>query len=260
MEMRSTFAQTVVVSLALQVTIFLLGGPADSISRVAAAAAGRGYDIGDVRRIDVHSHYVPPFYRAILREKNLASGGSAIPPWNASFHLEEQSKYDVKTSVLSISPPGVVFFERHEVAERRNLTRRLNEYGRNLSVAYPGQFQFFATLTLPDVDGAVDEAVYSLDVLKAAGVIIFANSNGLYLGDPVLDPLMEVLNNRSSVVFVHPNALNEGGPPLAKNASVVDGFLRKCCSRSFALADNYALVNRIQTSSEWSETLLTVKL
>ena len=42
----------------------------------------------------------------------------------------------------------------------------------------PARFGFFATLTLPDVDGALAEAAHAFDALGAAGVILLANTHG----------------------------------------------------------------------------------
>lgn len=63
---------------------------------------------------------------------------------------------------------------------------------------HEGRFLFCAALPLPDVDAAIREAVYALDTLHADGVKLASNSRGLYLGDPALDPLMEVLNERGA--------------------------------------------------------------
>ncbi|KAG6551237.1 hypothetical protein Mapa_007163 [Marchantia paleacea] len=169
------------------------------------------------KRVDVHSHFVPPFYAKMIKARNLTSGGAQVPEWNETMHLEIMAKYNVETSILSVSPPSVTFFSHDEAAERRSLARRLNEYAHNLSMRYAGKFQFAATLTLPDVEGAVAEAVYALDSLNAAAVLLLGNSNGMYLGNPKLDPLMEVLDARSAVVLLHPNVLpgDETGVPAA---------------------------------------------
>jgi len=37
------------------------------------------------------------------------------------------------------------------------------------------------------------------------GFVLFTNSNGVYLGDAVLEPVFEELEHRKAVVFVHPN-------------------------------------------------------
>jgi aminocarboxymuconate-semialdehyde decarboxylase len=51
----------------------------------------------------------------------------------------------------------------------------------------------------------VEELSYALDVLGLDGVVLFTNSNGVYLGDPVLEPVFEELERRKTVVYVHPN-------------------------------------------------------
>ena len=63
----------------------------------------------------------------------------------------------------------------------------------------------FACLPLPDIDASLEELSYALDVLGLDGVVLFTNSNGVYLGDAVLEPVFEELERRKAVVFVHPN-------------------------------------------------------
>ncbi|CAM6108825.1 unnamed protein product [Calypogeia fissa] len=219
--MKGSTLHIAVVSLTLQLAIFILTWPDSlivSADGTGVGAAGRG-------RVDVHAHFIPPFYQDIVLERNLTAGGTATPNWSAIQLVEEQAKFNVKTSVLSISVPGVSFFEPHEVAERRELARRVNEFGHNVSVEYPNRLEFFATLPLPDVEGAVDEAIHCLDVLKAAGVALFGNSNGVYLGNPDLDPLMEVLNDRNAVAFVHPNLLYQDEDETGIPGPVLDFLL-----------------------------------
>lgn len=71
--------------------------------------------------------------------------------------------------------------------------------------SHPGKFLFCASLPLPDMDKAIAEAIYALDSLHADGIKLATDVRGLYLGDSKLDPLMEVLNARSTVVIIHPH-------------------------------------------------------
>ena len=59
-------------------------------------------------------------------------------------------------------------------------------------------------LPLPDVDGALEEIAYSLDVLRLYGVGLFSSVTDRYLGDELFDPVFDELNRRSAVVFIHP--------------------------------------------------------
>lgn len=156
-------------------------------------------------RIDTHCHYVPPFYAEYLAARGIDSGGRPIPAWNVSAHLAMNALFGISTSVVSISTPGAKLKVDSPIEEGRMLARYVNEYGHNLTVEYPKRFLFFATLTLPDLEGAVAEAVYALDTLAAAGVIVEASTHGELLGTPRFAPLYKVLNDRKAVVFIHPS-------------------------------------------------------
>ncbi|KAG6558066.1 hypothetical protein Mapa_000246 [Marchantia paleacea] len=181
--------------------------PFSSSSGASIVEAGRySTEFASFRRIDTHAHFVPPFYYDILKSKGLDAGGREVPKWNVSEHLQLMNLLKIETAILSVSTPGARL-PGYDVQRARNLARELNEYGHMLAVTYPGRFQFFATLSLPDLEGSIEEAIYALDTLKAAGVVLLANSEGEYLGHKRYDPLMEVLNARETTVFIHPNTV-----------------------------------------------------
>jgi predicted TIM-barrel fold metal-dependent hydrolase len=70
---------------------------------------------------------------------------------------------------------------------------------------HPSRFGSFALLPLPDVDGALEELTYALDVLRLDGVGLFSSVNDRYLGDRLFDPVFEELNRRKAIVFIHPS-------------------------------------------------------
>ncbi|MEW2131281.1 amidohydrolase family protein [Streptomyces sp. NPDC005435] len=152
-------------------------------------------------RIDVHTHVVPPFWGQALPSHGGDPSGWATPAWSPEAHLAYMDDQQIATSVLSLTAPSVVGWEGEE---RREMARRVNEYVADLVTRYPGRFGNFATVPLPDVEGAVAEAEYALDELGADGVVLMSNYEGSYLGDPKFAPLWEALNRRSAVVFIHP--------------------------------------------------------
>jgi predicted TIM-barrel fold metal-dependent hydrolase len=75
----------------------------------------------------------------------------------------------------------------------------------DLATRYPHRFGSFATVPLPDVDGALAEITYALDVLKLDGVGLLASYGPGFLGDQQFDPVLSLLNERRATVFIHPN-------------------------------------------------------
>lgn len=157
-----------------------------------------------MNRIDTHQHVVPPRYEEWLKEKGIRPGGVDVPDWSESAALEFMDGHGIQTGILSLSTPGVHFGDDREA---RRWAREINVLCADLQDRRPDRFGTFATLPMPDVDGAIEEAAYALDVLKADGIVLIANYEGHYLGDEKFVPLLEFLHEREAVVFVHPGEL-----------------------------------------------------
>lgn len=159
-----------------------------------AAAAGT---------LDVHSHIILPEHRALLATHGAELEETfPLPAWNVEDHLKFMDDAGIETSVLTIPAPQPFY---GDAAESRAVVRALNEASAKVKRGHEGKFIFCAALPLPDVEGAIEEAKYALDVLGADGVKLASNSRGQYIGDEELDPLMEVLNERGAVVIIHPH-------------------------------------------------------
>ena len=135
---------------------------------------------GEIRRIDVHAHYIPEFYREILVQSGLGQpdGIGSLPPWDENIALRAMDRFGVSTAILSISSPGVHF---DDDSRARTLARRLNEEGTRLIEEYPSRFGLFASVPLPDVAGSIQEAIYALDELGADGIVVESNHRGCIL-------------------------------------------------------------------------------
>lgn len=156
--------------------------------------------------VDIHQHIVPDFYREITGETSGVSvGGVAVSPWTAANAISFMDDAEISVAVPSISAPGVHFGDDKAA---RVLARRCNEFSAELVRSHPDRFGSFAILPLPDVDGALAELEYALDVLGMDGVVLLSNAGGIYLGDPRFDEVFDELQRRNALVFVHPN-----GPP-----------------------------------------------
>jgi len=147
--------------------------------------------------IDVHSHIITSeFLSALKQENRLIEEGFPLPEYNVEKHLQWMDEAGIQTSVLTLAAPQ---------PSAANVVRHTNEEAANLKKMYNGRFLFCAALPLPDVDLAIKEAVYALDTLGADGIKLATNANGQYLGDPQLDTLFSVLNERKAVIILHPH-------------------------------------------------------
>lgn len=155
--------------------------------------------------VDVHAHFVTDSYvrQARAAGHELPDGVPAWPTWSAAAHLELMDRNGIDTAVLSVSSPGVHFGD--DTAARR-LAREVNEDAAAVVRDHPGRFGFFASLPLPDVDGALAELAHALDHLGADGVVLETNTHGVYLGDARLAPLFAELDRRAATVFLHPTS------------------------------------------------------
>jgi aminocarboxymuconate-semialdehyde decarboxylase len=108
----------------------------------------------------------------------------------------------IDVAVMSVSTPGVHLGDSEKA---RSLARRCNEFATELVHVRPDRFASFGCIPLPDIDSSLEEISYALDVLRLDGLVLFTNSNGVYLGDAALEPVFQELERRKAVVFVHPN-------------------------------------------------------
>jgi predicted TIM-barrel fold metal-dependent hydrolase len=163
---------------------------------------GGGFTTG---RVDVHAHFLPDAYRAAAEAAGHGrpDGFPALPEWSATQHIEMMDHLGIARALLSISSPGVHFGDDDRA---RTLAREVNEAGFHAIERYPSRFGQLASIPLPDVDGAIEEIAFAYDTLHADGVALLTNSNGVYLGDPRLEPVFAALDRRAARVFIHPTS------------------------------------------------------
>jgi predicted TIM-barrel fold metal-dependent hydrolase len=159
----------------------------------------RAQPAGKPHRIDVHHHIVPPAQRKMNIERH---GGKGGPAWSVQGSLEDMDKAGVAYSITSILNPGP-WYGKVEEASRR-LARECNDYAAKLRSDHPGRFGVFAAIAPLDVEGSLKEIEYAYDTLKAEGIALWTSYEGKYLGNEDFVPVLEELNRRKAVVYVHP--------------------------------------------------------
>jgi predicted TIM-barrel fold metal-dependent hydrolase len=167
-----------------------------------------------VPAIDAHAHYVPQAYRQGLTDAGLLKSDIfPLAPWELEKHVEDMDMMNIGAAVVSLSSPDAHWGDSKKACE---LARNANEVAATAVQKYPKRFGFMATVPAPDIDACLEEIEYAFDVLHADGVKFYSNNNGVYLGDPVLDPVFEELGRRKAVVTLHPTKPKHFPPDVLK--------------------------------------------
>ena len=153
------------------------------------------------RRIDFHFHLIPPFYRDAVYAAGAGPALGRYPQWSPERALELMDARGIEVALTSLAQPGVQFADP---AKAGALARRCNEFASELGARWPKRFGAFAAVPMADIREAVAEIGYALDQLKHQGVCLFASYGEKFLGDPLFDPVLEALDARDAVVFIHP--------------------------------------------------------
>ena len=163
------------------------------------------------RVVDIHGHVLNDAYRELLaRHGATLEDGFPLPAWSEGEALAFLDEAGIDLQVLSLSSPQPHFGDD---AESAAFCRGFNDWCAQLVARYPARFAFVATLPLPCVEAACDEAKRAMRELGALGVALPSNARGLYLGDAALEPLMDTLNGLGALALIHPHkpaSLTEG--------------------------------------------------
>jgi predicted TIM-barrel fold metal-dependent hydrolase len=156
--------------------------------------------------IDTHHHFYPPAYQKAWAgwedQRKLPHLGVQLA-WRRDKAFEEMDKAGIATGVLSLpSTPGVWFDGDAGTAHKMALL--CSDFGAEMVRDHPGRYGLFAPLSMLDVDATLKEVEYAFDTLKADGINLQTNYGDKWLGHPTYKPVLEELNRRSAVVFVHP--------------------------------------------------------
>ena len=158
------------------------------------------------RIVDTHHHIFPPKFTARnlkrMTDDSPTFPGSFYQNWTPRYSLDQMDQQGVATAIGSMTSPGIWFGDNDE--GRRN-ARDCNEYGAKLAQDFPGRFGMWGAIPLPDTDGSLREIEYLYDQLKLDGIgLLTSYDDGKLLGHPNFAPVLEELNRRKAVIFVHP--------------------------------------------------------
>jgi predicted TIM-barrel fold metal-dependent hydrolase len=165
------------------------------------AAPSGGSRISKAHRIDVHHHVAPPQWLDEVIGRDLLQ--PATRNWSVEKSIDDMGKGGVAAAAVSVTNPGLWFGDK---AQSARLARDSNDFMAQLVRDRPARFAMFAAMPLPDVDATLREITYALDTLRADGIGLFTSYRDIWLGNEAFVPVMEELNRRKALVFVHPTA------------------------------------------------------
>ncbi len=144
--------------------------------------------------VDMHEHAVP-----LALAKLRGGGGGGGREWDVNTALAHMEEAGVTLTINSVSGS----FWAGTPGPTQEAARVFNEFATKVSNDRPTKFGGWAIIPLPNVDQALKEIAYSLDVLKMDGVQLISSYESKWLGDPAFEPVFEELNRRKTVVFLH---------------------------------------------------------
>lgn len=188
-----------------------------TMARAIVGTEGTGAASGLGPILDVHAHSQPkPWIDAMVAAGLWGGYASLGPSWTAEGMLADMDAHDIRTVVLSMPAP-LSFAGAGQPA----LARAINEAHAEIRQRFPGRYGAYAVVPTNDMDAAIAETAYALDVLKLDGVCTSTNIDGVYMGDAKFDPWFAELDRRGAVLFVHPFA-PASYPELGMHISIIE--------------------------------------
>jgi predicted TIM-barrel fold metal-dependent hydrolase len=167
-------------------------------------AKAEGRQMATLTEADLHYHVLPQVPLPSEGRRLAAEACLPVESWNPRRAIAAMDAAGVGVSVLSMPTSQV----QVSAISYRDYVRSCNEWAAGVARKYPARFGFFASIPLPDLEGAVEEVRYACDVLNADGVLLATSYGVRRIGDPAFEPVLEALDARSALVSVHPPGTN----------------------------------------------------
>lgn len=167
------------------------------------------------KKMDFHVHYLTKSYREFLMEHyGPEPDHFKTPEWNMAKQLKVMEENGIEYALLGISSP---YFCCKDTSKAIEAVKKNNNEIAEMFSGYEEKIGYLAALPLPDVEHSLKEMERAL--LKGAkGFSMNTHLDGIYLGNPILDPIMEEMNRLKSMVHIHPTQ------PAQIPKGVCDGF------------------------------------
>lgn len=158
--------------------------------------------------LDIYSHILPEQYFTTLRPK--LEGSPAFTRWlnlpmlyELPRRLQLMNEFDGYQQVLTLSSPPIEVIANPD--ESPAWARAANNALAEIADQHPARFPaFVAALPMNAPDAAVEEAARAVKKLRASGVQMFTNVNGIPLDDPQFFPVLAKVHDLDVPIWMHP--------------------------------------------------------
>jgi 6-methylsalicylate decarboxylase len=188
----------------------------ESLNTKSASAEPQAASFHPQRLIDIHHHFFPPYAKKLELQMHSTEPNGGLQTWTPEVSLRKMEQLGLSKSILSMSN-----WHGDSLSPQllQQLCRECNDYGAKLTTDHPEQFGLFASvMTLPGIDVTLKEIDYAYGTLHADGIGMMSHyGDGLYIGDATFAPVLDELNRRKAVVFVHPREVSYKLPEPARS-------------------------------------------
>jgi predicted TIM-barrel fold metal-dependent hydrolase len=160
--------------------------------------------------IDAHGHYAAPGPALSRSGPGTEAGGAWV------FAVDSSLAYMERTGVVA------QLISNCSPVTRSDVIVASNTYGASLVKEYPKHFGLMAMLPLADPARAVSEIRRAHEELGADGFAVLSNFDGVYLGDPRLEPVWAALDKLETTLFIHPTTRGYGDLALGRTGALIE--------------------------------------
>jgi aminocarboxymuconate-semialdehyde decarboxylase len=157
---------------------------------------------GRERVIDIHAHYFPKTYIALLAKEGKHPNSNDPKFTDLKVRLADMDKKGVTLQALSLTTPMVYWGDgNHSLG----LAKAWNDAAVEAHKTYPSRFVVLVTLPMQFPDLAIAELDRTSKLPGVRGVYMGTNIAGKDLDDPLFAPLFARVAQLGLPVFLHPN-------------------------------------------------------
>jgi uncharacterized protein len=118
-----------------------------------------------------------------------------------ALRLPAMDEAGIAMQVLSVPNADI---QRLGAARASGLSRELNDRLHAIVAERPDRFRAFASLPMCDPNSAAEEFVRAVDDLGCVGALVSGQTNGVFLDDPTMAPVLAVAETLQVPIYLHP--------------------------------------------------------